>query len=298
MFDINKCNFGGKMITVSSDNYKKFGKCINISNGEFELKVTTEIGPRIIFFGLSGGENIMFEDECDKINKGGEFFDTNLPNKGIWHIYGGHRLWKSPEDLATYYPDNEQVQVELLPNGGIFTSPIELTTGIQKTIKITMADDGSVQLEHTFKNCGDTITPKISLWTLNVLDKGAVTTLPLSTQDTGLLPNRNLVFWSYSDINDSRLQLFQDKVVINWKDIEQPFKIGATITQPIKVITKGLEFVVTAPYDVNGEYPDYCCNTEIYTNNLMMEVETISDMQQLKVGETKTHIENWTLKKA
>lgn len=283
------------MITVASENYKKFGKVINISNGKIELKVTTDIGPRIIFFGKRGGENIMFEDEQDSINKSGEYFEKNLPGKGGWHIYGGHRLWKSPEDMATYYPDNSQVDVQILDDGAIFTSEVELNTKLKKSMKITMQENGEVEIVHAFTNCGDAPTSKISLWTLNVLDKGAVTTIKMSTEDTGFLPNRNLVYWSYSDINDSRIKVSQDKVVISWKDIKEAFKIGSTVVKPVEVVTKGMLFTVRGQYEDGAEYPDFSCNVEVYTNNFMMEVETISDMECIGAGQTKTHIENWTL---
>ncbi|MEG1608989.1 MAG: hypothetical protein RR348_03900, partial [Clostridia bacterium] len=172
----------------------------------------------------------------------------------------------------------------------------ELTTNLKKSIKVTMDDSNNVQLVHSFKNCGDTSTSKISLWTLNVLDKGAVATLKLSQQDTGFLPNRNIVFWSYDNIKDSRLECFDDKIVLTWKNIEQAFKIGSTITQPVEVVTKGLKFSIKSQYDEGGEYPDFCCNTELYTNNLMMEIETISSLAEIGAGQSKTHIEEWTLK--
>jgi hypothetical protein len=43
-------------------NYKKFGKCLFITNGYFDLMVTVDVGPRIIFFGLHNDKNILFED--------------------------------------------------------------------------------------------------------------------------------------------------------------------------------------------------------------------------------------------
>ena len=37
------------------ENYKDYGRCVEITNGVISALVTTEIGPRIISFGLSGG---------------------------------------------------------------------------------------------------------------------------------------------------------------------------------------------------------------------------------------------------
>ena len=106
------------MISISEKNYKKYGKCISISNGRTKLLVTVEIGPRIIFYGIND-KNIMFEDLDDTTFKGGDFFNTNLKDEGIWHLYGGHRLWKSPEYIDTYYPDNKQVDVKKEEDGSI-----------------------------------------------------------------------------------------------------------------------------------------------------------------------------------
>ena len=41
------------------ENYKDYGKCVEITNGVISALVTVEIGPRIISFGYSGGQNFM-----------------------------------------------------------------------------------------------------------------------------------------------------------------------------------------------------------------------------------------------
>ena len=40
-------------------NYKNFGKCVCIDNHIIKLMATLDVGPRIIYFGLSNGENIL-----------------------------------------------------------------------------------------------------------------------------------------------------------------------------------------------------------------------------------------------
>ena len=49
-------------ITVEEKVYGSWGNCVRISNGEVELFVTVEIGPRIIRFARVDGPNIMYED--------------------------------------------------------------------------------------------------------------------------------------------------------------------------------------------------------------------------------------------
>lgn len=277
-------------------NYKHYGRCAKLSKGGKTMLVTADLGPRIIYYGFDGGENIFYEDKDDLINKDGEYFDKNLAGKGIWHIYGGHRLWKSPEYIDTYYPDNSPVEV-IEKNGSVyFTSEIEVTTGIQKTIAVTMDGDGNATVEHKFVNCGQKATDRIALWALSVMDKGAVATVPLSTEDTGLLPNRNLVLWSYTDLNDERLKITNDCVTLTQKNIARPIKLGAFTNKEVRVDIKGMKFYIAFD-SPSGEYADYSCNVETYTNDIMLEIETLSPLRSLKKGECAVLIEKWRLER-
>lgn len=274
--------------------YKHYGKCAKLSKGGKTILVTVEVGPRIIYYGFDGGENIFYEDEKDLINKGGEFFETNLKGKGIWHIYGGHRLWKCPEYLDTYYPDNAPVQVVEGKDSVTFVSDVEITTGLQKSVKITMHDDGNATVEHKFVNKGKTATSPIALWALSVMDKGARAYIPISTQDTGLLPNRNLSLWSYTDIKDDRLDIRNDAVVLQQKNVSQPIKVGTFACGAVSVEVKGMKFEIefNSP---EGEYGDNNCNIETYTNDIMLEIETLSPIKSLAVDEEFVHTEKWSL---
>ena len=133
------------MAKIDIVNYKKYGKCVSFEASDIKLLVTIELGPRIIFYGKNN-VNIMFEDLEDTTNKGGKFFEDNLSGKGIWHLYGGHRLWKSPEYMDTYYPDNAPVGYVIEGNKVTFTSKVEVTTGLEKSVAVEMKDDGSVEL--------------------------------------------------------------------------------------------------------------------------------------------------------
>lgn len=275
-------------------NYKSFGKCAKLSKGGKTMLVTVDVGPRVIYYGFDGGENIFYEDEKDLINKGGEYFDKNLPNKGIWHIYGGHRLWKCPEYMDTYYPDNAAVNVIENGDSVTFLTDIEETTGIEKSIKITMTEDGNATVEHKFVNKGKNATPPIALWALSVMDKGAKACIPISTQDTGLLPNRNITLWSYTDIKDERLCIQNDKITLQQKNNPQPIKIGTFACGAVSVDIKGMRFTIDF-ISPEGEYGDNNCNIESYTNDIMLEIETLSPIKCMQVGEEAIHTEKWSL---
>lgn len=278
-------------------NYEGYGKCVEISADGQKMLITCDIGPRIIYYSLNGGENIFYEDRDDLINKGGEFFDKHFKKGEMWHIYGGHRLWRSPEDLASYYPDNYPVDVELLNNGAIFTSKTETeTTGIQKIIKIVY-ENGEFIVEHKFVNKGnDTI--ECSLWALSVLDKGGVAYYPYTNEDTDLLPNRNLVMWAYTDIRDERIKIINEGVILRQDaTAKSPLKLGFLNQTGEHYYLRGgnLLSVSVDKAKKDGKYPDWSCSTETYTNGIMLELETISEITKLMPNDCAIHTEKWRL---
>jgi hypothetical protein len=109
--------------------YGGWDNCYRICNDEIELIITSDIGPRVIRYGFIGQENVMCEKKEHMGKTGGE----------EWRIYGGHRLWHSPEhEVRSYFPDNEKVDVQIIPNGIKVSQPVETTTMIKKDIEITI----------------------------------------------------------------------------------------------------------------------------------------------------------------
>ena len=42
--------------------FENYGNCLSVSNGMIEAVVTIDVGPRIIYFGFIGGENVLYND--------------------------------------------------------------------------------------------------------------------------------------------------------------------------------------------------------------------------------------------
>ena len=102
--------------------------CIELTSGKFRLIVTTDIGPRIIGAFLGDSDNLVYVDPETA---------GNTVNKKDWQIYGGHRVWHSPEEKPrTYAPDNKPIEVKKTKEGTLFSSGIEKETGIYKSYTI------------------------------------------------------------------------------------------------------------------------------------------------------------------
>ena len=111
-------------------NYKGWPNCYLWSNNLVDLIVTTDIGPRIIRFGFVDEDNEFMEQASTLGQMAGD----------DWRIYGGHRLWHSPEMIPrTYFPDNSPVRLEQHDGFVRLMQDVETTTGIQKEIDIHLS---------------------------------------------------------------------------------------------------------------------------------------------------------------
>src|SRR5258708_7308482 len=68
-------------------NYKGWPNSYRVSNGQVELVVTADVGPRIIRYGFIGGQN-LFKEFTEQLGKSGE---------KDFQLRGGDRVWKAPE---------------------------------------------------------------------------------------------------------------------------------------------------------------------------------------------------------
>ncbi len=283
------------MISIKEIKYKNFGKCLNISNDYMEVVVTVDIGPRIIKCNLMGKENMMFEDvERNFHNDVSSMFGEGE----TWYTYGGHRIWLSPEGFPeTYYPDNDKVLYSTFANGAEFIPPVQDVTGIQISVKLEIAEDKpEIKISHKIANTNSRYI-KGSVWCLSVMAPGGTALVPQPTEDTGLLPNRTLVMWPYARFSDPRFTLADKYITVAQdKDATEAFKFGINNTcGKAAYINGGQALVKYVEYQNGAEYPDGGCSTEVYTNNLFEELESLSPLYTLAPEESMTHIETWML---
>src|SRR3984893_14429320 len=116
------------------------------SNGEVELIVTTDVGPRIIRYSFLGGQN-LFKEFDDQMGKHGET---------SWQARGGHRVWMAPEDpVLTYATDNSPIHPEVKGDVLELTGNVEKETGLEKQMIVRLASAGTaVEVIHKLANKG------------------------------------------------------------------------------------------------------------------------------------------------
>jgi hypothetical protein len=274
-------------MTVQKVAYKGWKNCCRISNGKIELIVTTDVGPRVIRFGFVGGQNLFKE------------YDAQLGKRGgtKWRIYGGHRLWHAPEaEPRTYFPDNFPVTVEKRGNIVRFIQPVETTTGIVKEIDIRLAGNHRVELIHRLRNSGQWPV-ELAPWALSVMAPGGTAIVPLPKRGShpeDLLPGNMLTVWLYTDMSDPRWT-WGRKYILLRQDSAPPQKLGAFLPDGWAAYALRGELFVKKFSGAPGNYADFGCNFETFTNNEMLELESLGAFTKIEPGQVVEHKETWQL---
>jgi len=273
--------------------YGGWPNCYRISNGEVELIVTSDVGPRIIRYGFVGGQN-LFKEYPETLGKSGE---------ATWQLRGGHRIWVAPEDaVRTYAPDNGPVQIKIDGQVLTATQPAEPLTGFEKQLQITLAPHGSeVTVRHQIRNT----SPKpqeAAAWALSIMAQNGIgiTGFPPRGKHPDVLPPTNpLIMWAFTDLTDPRL-VFTKKYLTLRQDPANtnPQKLGHFNKDTWAAYLLGTDlFLKRSAAEPGRTYPDMGSSFEIFTRNDMLEMETLGPIERLAQGQSLMHVEHWTLTK-
>lgn len=289
------------MIKTEIKNYLDYGKVLAISNGVIEAYVTIDVGPRIIRFGFIDGQNIMCDNRAVIAPKEDKEFCDFFGEGKKWEILGGHRIWTSPESYPnSYYPDLDPVKYEITPCGAIFTPNAEIENGMQKCLEIKMdPDDANMHVTMRVTNIAPA-PQEFSIWGLTVSACHGTLIVPMNNNDTGLLHNRNISVWPYTNLADSRVH-FGKRYVTLRQDInmQQAFKLGFDLNNAEAYYCLG-DDVFRKSYETHHsteKYPDNGCSFETYTNSGFIEVESLSPLKKVASGETVSLTEHWSMHK-
>jgi hypothetical protein len=272
-------------------NYKGWPNCYRLSNRLVELIVTTDVGPRIIRFGFTGEDNEFCEFEEMLGKRGGN----------EWRIHGGHRLWHAPEvEPRTYAPDNSPVKFE---NRGRFVrliQPTEPTTGIQKEIDVRLSPSkAQVEVTHRLRNTNHWAV-ELAPWALSTMAPGGTAIIPMPPRGShpeNLPPANSLALWAYTDMADPRWTWGLKNILLRQDSrAKLPQKIGAMVPDGWTAYARNDHlFIKRFHFDDTARYADFGSNVEVFTNNRMLELETLGPLVRLQPSTTVEYVEHWSL---
>lgn len=269
-------------------------KALRLSTGSVNLILLKDVGPRIIHASLGDegrlGENLFAENETER--GGCEEVD--------WKIRGGHRLWLAPEHpLRTYQPDNSPIE-SLVKNDSLTTVVLrgnrETVTGMRKSIEVGVLNETTLKVTHHLTNEG-AWPVEASAWALTVMKYGGygvIPFLPVGHHPADLLPRHSLIPWSYTDLGSPLWRFRSSHIGIETKANQVSQKLG--ISQYPGWTAYWQEqgtFAKFSPVQPLKGYPDLGCAYETYACDWMLEMETLSPLEQINPGATLSHTEYW-----
>lgn len=280
-------------MTIEPISYGGWNNCLKMSNGTVELVATLDVGPRLIRFAFEGGPNVFKEFSGMMGQTGGD----------EWNIYGGHRLWHAPEEMPrTYQPDNAPVEHEVLSeNGAQFVRlrpPLD-ATGLQKEYDVFLLEGARARVVHRTIN-RNMWGVEFAMWALSVMDAGGVCVFPLPPRGTHpeeLAPGSTLTLWKFTDLSDPRWKFFPKYIALCQDERNStPQKLGSWVPDGWAAYANHNQLFVKLFEAHEGEvYPDLNSNFEAFTNEGMLEVETLGPLVVAEPGEAVEHVEEWAL---
>jgi hypothetical protein len=268
---------------------------LHLQNGACELLITLDVGPRILKFAPRGGDNVfkIFEEQL-----GGT-------EEELWQSRGGHRLWIAPESFPfSYYPDNTEVDYAVYPNGAVtLTAADEMPQGFTKQIDVCLdPTQAKVRIVHRLTNVVDE-EQEVAAWMLSVMEAGGIEIIPQPPAKAhpgmgpgDFTPDRTLVLWPFTDLSDDRFHLGSRFITVRQDGAKGATKLGLNHAGGwVGYYLDGTLFVKKFTLDAKATYPDRNCNFETFTNEDMLEVETLGPLTKMKPGGVLEAIEEWEL---
>jgi hypothetical protein len=291
--------------TIEKVEYKGWKNNLKISNGEAELIITLDIGPRVIRYGYVGGANV-FKEFDEQIGKSGE---------KEWMIRGGHRLWHAPEEIKrTYELDNSPVKWEKLGDASVrLIQDVEPNTGIQKEMDITLDPEGAgVKVVHRLRN-KNLWDVELSPWALTVMAPGGIEIIPLPEKIAhpgslepgekpdyrGFVANQTMIVWPFTDLSDPRWRWGARYITLRQDaQAKKPTKLGLAHKMGwAAYLNNGALFVKAIGYEEGRPYADSGSNFETFTNKDFLEIESLGPLQRIGPEKAIEHVERWSLLK-
>jgi hypothetical protein len=253
----------------------------SIENDSLRVDYLTTVGPRIIgLYSKQAGVELLVRTP-----------DIHWPTPhGEYYLYGGHRVWKAPEDSFYNCPE-DNVTVAAEKDRVTLRSSVD-ASGLQKEISFCL-NGNRVLLTHQITWHGNEPI-ELAPWTITQLPLGGVAILPQSSTTEGSTPTRSLVVWPYASLTDPRLELHDDMILVHGIADQKVFKAGSY--NPFGWAAYMLDnvlFIKRFPVSDFRALPDMGSSVETFVWDAYLELETLGMLTWLNTGESVTFEESW-----
>lgn len=262
----------------------------SVENDFLRLEYLTRGGLRLVRLSAFGSPN-LFAELPD--------IGWQTPH-GFYRILGGHRFWVAPEtEEITYLTEPAEITAEELPGGIRLRQPVDHRCGLRKTIEIHIQpNQASFTLRHHLHNEGPR-TLQVAAWGITQFSLGGMAAFPQPANRVdagGFLPNRSLVLWPYTRLNDRRLHWMEKYLMIRAEIVQSACKVGYNHPSGWGVYwNHGVLVRKSVTIQMEATYPDFNSPMEMYIDHRFFELESLSPLLHLAPGEQIWHEEHFDL---
>lgn len=260
-----------------------------LENQHLRLRCLAHAGPRLVsleWVGISG--NLLAETPDI-------YWQTT---QGIYRLFGGHRLWLAPENPEfSYAPDDTGLVACSLPTGLLLEQAEARPDGLHLSMELQLHPDRPVlTIHHRLRNVGEQPV-QAAPWAITALPLGGIALLPtpnICRNGNPWIPNRQVVFWPYTQSLDPRLKWQDEGWLVLGKPALPACKIGSFCRSGwIAYLRQGILLNIRFQVFPDSPHTDLGCNAEIYCNNRFLELETLGPQSILQPGQQVIHTETW-----
>lgn len=279
------------MVTIRMDETAFLGlPCLSLDNGAIRILIPRSVGPRVLAL-FVGGHN-LFAEVPDRT--------LECPGRGVFRLWGGHRLWHAPEiPQRTYLPDDAPVHITPRPDGVAVAAPIEEATRLQKILVLRFpGPEPRLVVDHILVN-HNLWAVECAPWAITQLRPGGFAILPQPTDPVdpaGVWPNRRIALWPYTDVNSPFIRWGNRYLFVHAAMPEGRLKLGFPNRRGwLAYFYNGFVFVKHAPYDPGADYYDEGSSSECFCSPDFLELETLGPRMAIPPGGQVRHREVWSV---
>ena len=300
--------FGCGGVNVKVIEYRGWGESVELTNDTVRVVVVPAIG-RIMHYGFIDGQNVLYENPAlfGRTLQDGPLEENGEP---IWAMFGGDRIWPTEEgNFVTinghkrppdHWLDGLGWKAEIISNGVIITSQVSDYCGAMVSRKIQLAPAGtkvtiSQRMEKKKAGLKNHLEPMpLTIWNISQV-AGAELNL-LSLNDKSCF-DQKVLFYKWDDIDNLAHNNFtiENDIGVFVTDPVRPQKVGGDCPTWIAGIVGQTVMAESFRFDPKQTYPDGGTTASIFTCPEFSELECMSPLKELKVGESIEHEIIWQL---
>jgi hypothetical protein len=276
-----------------------------ITNGEARVVVVPQIG-RIMHYGLADGDNVLW----NKPELLGKVLPADGPPIGEngnleWQNFGGDKVWANEQSdfeaindhswPPDHWFDGSPQQIDLIEGGVRITSPVSPANGARVLRDIELSATGSrlritQHLEKVQVALHADLEPlQYTIWNVTQIRPPQLALLPLNPHSS---QQQRFRLWEgtspESFVTDGDIGYFTPHPTDSQK-------AGVDSDRWLAAIVDDVVIAEFYRRDATQRYPDDGMSAEVYTSTHYTELELLSPLSPLQVGESLSFTIEWEL---